>query len=957
MAAETDIKNILILDDNRDFRALIKTYLQKDFQNTDIVEYDPVARGAPPDDFDWGAYDVMILDYYLCIYGLTGLDLLQKHRKKPGFPATIMLTGAGNEAVAVRALKFGVNEYLSKVKLSREVLAESIVNAYKEHVVEREKYNKQERANNSFDKVLFYKQLEHQKGPGGDGPERAFLLVDVDNYNALAESIGLIVRDNLVNHIAQNSYEIFNLIKCNPNITRFSDSSVGLLIDFPGSTKDLEVNTQELCSQLATRPYKFGDKLFDYTVSIGVLHLKNDGNTVETLVNQINLARDIARQNPANSYHIYTGSEILEIEKRRKQEEERHKEEKEKLRLAELKKQKEEKERHQQEEEQRRKEEERKIHLAELEKQRLEEEKRQLQEDLRRKEEQLRLAELENKRQEEVQRQLKEDQRHKEEQLRLAALEKQRQEDEKRQLQEALRLKEEQSHLAELKKQQQEKEKRQQEEKKELHRAQLEKQRLEEEKRQLQEDMRRKEEQKRKENEKELQRVQLEKQRLGEEKRQLQEDLRHKGEQLRLAELEKQQQEERRKQEDEKRHKEQEDKLHFAELERQQLEKERHQQEKNNKPKEEAMAKKPTTKTKKVEPEKMAYATPTDIKSSTLKTKVIQENPPSLKMVQTTQTGNAKLPETKQADEETEIDVFAFPLEIISSADTISAPTSAQYDNKQADVSGDEIIINESELDGGSLKIKKAFDNNRGIQIFQPIITMSTSESKGSSELFKVALELIDIDGSVTSANDVKSQTKSLSLQQYIDHWMLRKLIGRIVNSDQRTTQKTYLITIGEAWLADITLFNWLKKLLTGMENIKPGQYIVLEISEEILSRHKKRAVPLITTLKKLYGFQIALGKINNVDGVKKLSKEINFDLLVFDYNYVTQIRDSIDNKTNFLSDMKGKGTHIIVDGIENSIILTDAISAGADYVMGNFIGEPQSHLSKTVNIESFEIS
>jgi hypothetical protein len=37
--------------------------------------------------------------------------------------------------------------------------------------------------------------------------------------------------------------------------------------------------------------------------------------------------------------------------------------------------------------------------------------------------------------------------------------------------------------------------------------------------------------------------------------------------------------------------------------------------------------------------------------------------------------------------------------------------------------------------------------------------------------------------------------------------------------------------------------------------------------------------------------------------------------------------------------------------------MLTEAISLGADYVMGNFIGEPQSNQAGTGNVETFDIS
>ena len=77
----SDLRRILILDDDPDFRKLLLTFLGKMFSEVELVEYDPLTRGVPGEDFDWSQYDILLLDYYLCIPGVTGLDLLVANRK------------------------------------------------------------------------------------------------------------------------------------------------------------------------------------------------------------------------------------------------------------------------------------------------------------------------------------------------------------------------------------------------------------------------------------------------------------------------------------------------------------------------------------------------------------------------------------------------------------------------------------------------------------------------------------------------------------------------------------------------------------------------------------------------------------------------------------------------------------------------------------------------------------
>jgi len=94
------------------------------------VLYDPVEQGIPDQEFNWSDYDVLILDYDLRSEQGNGLDILDANRGNQSFPATVMLTGAGNEEVTVRAMKAGIHDYLRKNKLNLERLYEAIISAH-----------------------------------------------------------------------------------------------------------------------------------------------------------------------------------------------------------------------------------------------------------------------------------------------------------------------------------------------------------------------------------------------------------------------------------------------------------------------------------------------------------------------------------------------------------------------------------------------------------------------------------------------------------------------------------------------------------------------------------------------------------------------------------------------------------------------------------------------------------
>ncbi len=304
MDNETKLNRILIFDDDADLRKLLLVYLGKMFEGVDLEEYDPLALGAPDESFDWSRYDVLILDYFLCLHGVTGLDILHANRKNPDFPATIMLTGAGNEEVAVRALKSDVSDYLKKQSLDKEELKSAILNAYSSHHQKKERKKETTQQGNAFNKSLFYQQLKFHKDIPGYR-DRVLLYIDLNDNQSIIEREGVILRDNIVRHIAKQSFEIFNLGECNPSITRLGDTAIALLIDMPDSRKTLESNLNGLINHLKKRPYKFDERKIEYAVNIGVVELHGDGEAKETILERARKLSKQAEQLPGVSYRIY----------------------------------------------------------------------------------------------------------------------------------------------------------------------------------------------------------------------------------------------------------------------------------------------------------------------------------------------------------------------------------------------------------------------------------------------------------------------------------------------------------------------------------------------------------------------------------------------------------------------------------------------------------------------------
>ena len=115
---------VLLIDDDPDLRGLLAHYIRQRWEDAKVEEYDPLSRELPDEAFPLGSYDVVILDYMLGRGD--GLEWLQRLKRRADCPKILFLTGAGNEIIAVRAMKAGADDYQRKQELTREKLIASL---------------------------------------------------------------------------------------------------------------------------------------------------------------------------------------------------------------------------------------------------------------------------------------------------------------------------------------------------------------------------------------------------------------------------------------------------------------------------------------------------------------------------------------------------------------------------------------------------------------------------------------------------------------------------------------------------------------------------------------------------------------------------------------------------------------------------------------------------------------
>lgn len=110
----TSQANVLIVDDDEHFRTFFSAVMQDEFGHRTVTvpsgtEALEILRNGR------ASFDIMFLDYFMP--AMTGLEVMKAMKEERIDIPVVMLTGAGNESIAVEAMKLGAYDYLRKEEI------------------------------------------------------------------------------------------------------------------------------------------------------------------------------------------------------------------------------------------------------------------------------------------------------------------------------------------------------------------------------------------------------------------------------------------------------------------------------------------------------------------------------------------------------------------------------------------------------------------------------------------------------------------------------------------------------------------------------------------------------------------------------------------------------------------------------------------------------------------------
>lgn len=154
-------RSLLIVDDSKADRVIYRRYLQQDAQQQYALAEVGCAQ-AGLDLCQKQDFDVILLDFQLP--DMSGLEVLSIVKAEHPTTAVIMLTGHGDEQVAVSAIKGGAQDYLVKDQLKKDILQRTVRNVISQAQL-RQKLRKQEEQQQLITQIAFQirRSLELEK--------------------------------------------------------------------------------------------------------------------------------------------------------------------------------------------------------------------------------------------------------------------------------------------------------------------------------------------------------------------------------------------------------------------------------------------------------------------------------------------------------------------------------------------------------------------------------------------------------------------------------------------------------------------------------------------------------------------------------------------------------------------------------------------------------------------------
>jgi len=297
---------ILIIDDDSIDRQIIIRALKSGQITSTILEADDEETGLTF--LMTHTVDLIFIDYQLP--GNDGLTVLRRMKSNGINIPIIMLTGHGDETIAVETMKAGAYDYCPKNKITPDFLKKLIQYSLEAYASRQKILQAEERIHNLAyydslttlpNRILFHEYITQQLANSLLNQEKlALIFLDIDRFKFINNTWGHAVGDNLLQDISSR----LKVALPGSFIARMGGDEFMVLLTNATIQKSEEIART---IQTVLEPvFIYNDYHFYITSSIGIALYPDHGNHLDFLMRNADNAMYTAKNLGRNNYQFYT---------------------------------------------------------------------------------------------------------------------------------------------------------------------------------------------------------------------------------------------------------------------------------------------------------------------------------------------------------------------------------------------------------------------------------------------------------------------------------------------------------------------------------------------------------------------------------------------------------------------------------------------------------------------------
>ncbi len=246
--------------------------------------------------------DCILLDYMLP--DMDGIEFLSLINKKGYQGAVIMVTGQGDESVAVKAIKGGANDYIVKEKFSKKGFFDVVIDAIDSNEGDETKKWKTKALVDSLtgalNRTAYNMSMEQTIRQFKRYEEPTVLaVVDIDHFKSFNDSYGHKVGDNVLKVVAAS---IVNSVRPSDLVFRYGGEEFTILLKRI-NTESAQVVAERIRENVEYLKVLHEGQKLGVTITIGLTSL-NKKDTEETWFERADQAMYLAKERGRNCIQV-----------------------------------------------------------------------------------------------------------------------------------------------------------------------------------------------------------------------------------------------------------------------------------------------------------------------------------------------------------------------------------------------------------------------------------------------------------------------------------------------------------------------------------------------------------------------------------------------------------------------------------------------------------------------------